>query len=318
MARILITGGSGFIGSAIARELASRGDEVWAFDIACSPALRDLQQQSSAVRFLPGEISEWHHVAQALREVRPDSIIHCAAIVGVVASANAPFATFRVNVEGALNLLEAMRLMGAKRLINLSTEEIYGHFRNDIINEDHPCLPVMPYGISKFAVEQLARDYARMYYLECIHLRTCWTYGPGLPRARVPKILVDAAVAGKPMHLPSGGDFRVDHVYIDDLVAGVIAAIDKPQHRYDAYHIASGVATPLSEIVAIVTELVPGAELSIGPGEYRFDERTGIVRKGALDISRARDELGYAPRYDIRAGLRAYINAQRAELARGR
>jgi nucleoside-diphosphate-sugar epimerase len=275
-----------------------------------------MQQRLPAVRFIPGEISEWHHVAQALREVQPDAIIHCAAIVGVVASAGAPFATFRVNVEGTLHLLEAMRLLGVKRLINLSTEEIYGHFRSDLINEDHPCLPVMPYGISKFVVEQLARDYVRLYELECIHLRTCWVYGPGLPRARVPKTLIDAAVTGKPMHLPSGGDFRVDHVYIDDLVAGVIAAIDKPQHRYDAYHIASGVAPPLSEIVAIIRDLVPGADLSIGPGEYRFDDRTAVVRKGALDISRARDELGYVPRYNLRAGLHAYVNAQRAELLR--
>jgi UDP-glucose 4-epimerase len=311
MARILITGGSGFIGAALARGLAARGDAVWAFDVASSPALAGLLTQPG-VSFLPGEISEWQHVVQALREVQPDVVVHCAAIVGVVASAAAPFATFRVNVGGALNVLEAMRLFGVKRLINVSTEEIYGHFRSDVIDEDHPCLPVMPYGISKFAVEQLCRDYARLHGLECIHLRTCWVYGPGLPRPRVPKTFIDAIVAGRPLHLPDGGDFRVDHVFIDDLVAGVIAAIDARRPRYDAYHIASGVAPTLREMVALLRELAPGSELSIGPGDYRFDRHTAVVRKGALSIERARSDLGYSPRFDLRAGLRAYLEAQRA------
>jgi UDP-glucose 4-epimerase len=283
MARILITGGSGFIGAALAQGLAARGDAVSAFDIASSPALAGLLTQPG-VRFLAGEISEWQHVVQALREVQPDVVVHCAAIVGVVASAAAPFATFRVNVGGALNVLEAMRLFGVKRLINVSTEEIYGHFRSEVIDEEHPCLPVMPYGISKFAVEQLCRDYARLHGLECIHLRTCWVYGPGLPRPRVPKTFIDAIVAGRPLHLPGGGDFRVDHVYI---------------------------APTLREMVALLRELAPGSELSIGPGDYRFDQHTAVVRKGALSIERARSDLGYWPRFDLRAGLRAYLEAQR-------
>ncbi len=248
----------------------------------------------------------------ALRDARPDAVIHCAAVVGVAASAGAPLTTFRVNVEGALHLMEAMRLLGVKRLINLSTEEIYGHFRSDIISEDHPCLPLMPYGISKFAVEQLARDQVRLHGLQCIHLRTCWVYGPGLPRPRVPKTLVDAAVAGQPLHLAAGGDFRVDHIYIDDLVVGVLAALDTAHHRFDAYHIASGTAPSLAEIVALLKELVPGAQLSVGPGAYRFADTLAVVRKGALDVSRARAELGYAPRYDIRRGLDAYVKALRA------
>lgn len=309
MARILVTGASGFIGSAITRALAARGDDVWALDIARSSALQICQ--FPAVRFCPGDISEWHHVADAVREARPDAIVHCAAIVGVVASATSPFAALRVNVEGTLHVLEAMRLLGVRRLVNLSTEEVYGHFQQRLITEDHPCRPLMPYGISKFAAEQLARDCVRRYGLECIHVRTCWVYGPDLPRERVPKTLVDAAVNGIPLHLPFGGDFRVDHVYIDDVVTGVMAVLDKASHVHDAYHIASGSAPSLAEIVDIIKTLVPQAQLSIGPGEYRFDERTEVVRKGILDISRARAELGYAPRFDIRSGLEAYIDALR-------
>lgn len=312
MARLLVTGAGGFIGAAVTRALARRGDEVAAFDLAVSPALAALCRQFPKVRAVPGEITEWPHVAAALREARPDAVVHCAAIVGIIASLDAPFATLRVNVGGTLNLMEAMRLFGVKRLINLSSEEVYGPFERDLIHEDHPCRPALPYGISKFAAEQLARDQARLHGLDIVHVRTCWVYGPGLPRPRVPKILIEAAAEQRPLHLETGGDFRVDHVYIDDLVAGILAALDRPEHRFDAYHIATGRAPSLAEMVAIVKELVPGAELSIGPGPYRMGGRVEVVRKGALDISRARADLGYAPRHDIRAGLEAYLRAWRA------
>lgn len=312
MARIVVTGANGFIGAALVKALAARGDEVIGFDIVLGPALKAVCGRYSNVRVVPGEISEWHHVANLLRDAQPDAVIHCAAIVGVIASADAPFATMRVNIGGALNLLEAMRLFGVKRLINLSTEEVYGHFCADRITEDHPCLPLMPYGISKFAVEQLARDYRRNHGIDAIHARTCWVYGPGLPRERVPKTLIDAAVEGRALHVAAGGDFKVDHVYIDDLVAGLLAALDKPEHRHDVYHITSGEAISLFEMVEIVKELVPGARLSIGPGQYKFGDRFEVVRKGALDNARARAELGYAPKYPIRAGLAAYIEARRA------
>lgn len=314
MASILVTGANGFLGAGIVRALAERGDRVAAFDIAVGPVLKTLAERHGNVTVLQGEITEWQHVANAIKECKPDAIVHCAAIVGVLASADVPFATMRVNIDGSLNVFESMRLLGVRRVLNISTEEIYGDFRSDRITEEHPCFPVMPYGISKFAVEQLGRDYARNHGLEVINLRTCWVYGPGLPRARVPKTLVDAAVEGRALHVPAGGDFRVDHVYVDDLVAGVLAALDKREHRYDAYHISSGNAPSLREIVDIIKEVVPGAPISVGPGQYAFGDRITAVRKGALDTTRAREELGYVPRYDIRRGITAYIEAQRKGL----
>lgn len=314
MARIIVTGANGFIGAEVVKALAARSDEVVGFDILVGPILCALQERHANLRVVSGEITEWHHIANLIRDVKPDAVVHCAAIVGVIASADAPFATMRVNVGGSLNLFESMRLFGVKRVVNISTEEVYGNFNADRITEDHPCFPIMPYGISKFAVEQLGRDYRRNHGIDAIHVRTCWVYGPGLPRARVPKTLVDAAVEGRPLHVASGGDFRVDHVYIDDLVTGILAALDKPEHRYDVYHLSSGEAPSLFEIVEIIRELVPGCDVSIGPGQYLFGDRIQVVRKGALDTGRSRGELGYVPQYGIRKGLAAYIAARRAEL----
>jgi nucleoside-diphosphate-sugar epimerase len=312
MARILVTGGSGFIGSNVVKALIARGDHVVAFDIARTRGLEAVLAETRNVTFIQGEITEWPQVMSIMQTHKPDAVVHCAALVGVTNSLASPIGTFRVNVDGSLNVFEAMRLSGIKRVINLSSEETYGAFEKDLIDETHPNRPVAPYGISKYAVERLACDYVASYGLEVIHIRTCWVYGPGLPRPRVPKILVDAAVAGRALHIPSGGDFHVDHVYVDDCIAGILKALDKPRHRYDTYHIATGQAPSLREIVGFIKEIVPNADLAIGPGPYRFVDGTETVRKGALDISRARTELGYEPRFPIRKGLEAYIAAARA------
>jgi nucleoside-diphosphate-sugar epimerase len=312
VARILVTGGAGFIGSGVITELAARGDEVIAFDIARSPRIDAARGKFAAIEFVQGEITEWPQVVALMQSRKPDAIVHCAAVVGVTNSLASPMGTFRVNVDGSLNVFEAMRLSGVKRAINLSSEETYGIFESDKIDETHPNRPLAPYGISKYAVERLACDYVSTYGLEIVHIRTCWVYGPGLPRPRVPKTLVDAAVERRKLHIPEGGDFRVDHVYIDDCVDGIIKALDKPEHRHDIYHIATGDAPSLSEIVAMIKELVPEADLAIGPGPYKFVDGTAAVRKGALDIARARAELGYEPRFPIRQGLAAYIEATRA------
>ena len=312
MKKIVVTGANGFIGIEVVKALIKRGDFVTGFDIVANDSIKKLLLETKNFEFVQGEISEWQHVANLFQNAKPDAVIHCAAIVGVIASANVPFSTMRVNVEGSLNVFESMKLFNIKRVLNLSTEEIYGNFLNDVIDEDHRCLPLMPYGISKFAVEQLARDYNRNHGMDIIHLRTCWVYGPGLPRQRVPKTLIDAAIQGRSLHIENGGDFRVDHVYIDDLVDGILLALDKPSHKFDAYHLASGKAYSLYEIIDFVKELVPGSQISIGPGQYLFGDRIEAVKKGALDITRAHNELSYTPKFQIQDGLKAYLSAARA------
>jgi nucleoside-diphosphate-sugar epimerase len=314
MKTVLVTGGSGFIGGAVVERLAARGDRVIAFDLSESARLRDIRKTFPNIVFVPGELTEWPQLAQVFKDHKPDSVVHCAAIVGVVLSLASPIATMRVNVEGSLNVMSCMRLFGVHCMVNISSEEIYGSFDSNTITEDHPCHPQQPYGISKLAVEQLGRDFTRAGELSVINLRTCWVYGPALPRPRIPRTLIDAAIEGKPLHMESGADFRVDHVYIDDVADGIILALDHPTHRFDAYHITTGVAPSLGEMASIVRELVPGADISIGPGHYAFKAGVAPVHKGALDCSRARGEFGYLPKFDIRAGLKACVDARRKEL----
>jgi nucleoside-diphosphate-sugar epimerase len=306
--RVLITGGGGFLGGAVTDALIARGDTAVAFDTHFAP--RSPPASDHHVR-VTGDITDMAALAQVVHEHKPGAVIHCAAIVGVLSSIGSPINIVRINVEGSINVFEAMRLGDIKRCIHISSEEAYGAFRGDRIDETHPLEPVLPYGICKATVEQLGRTYRDLHGLEVINLRTSWVYGPGLPRDRIPKNMVLAALEGRPLHTPHGADTLIDHTYVDDWVTAVLAALDHREHRYDVYNVSSGQACTVLELAKIVSELIPGAQLSVGAGQYRHGNQIELVRKGALDVTRANEELGWAPEFDIRSGLAAYIDALR-------
>lgn len=292
----------------MSQALARRGDAVVAYDARFHPTDGAHPHDGNDVMArVVGDIADAAGTLDVFRHCRPEAVVHCAAIVGVLPSIGDPARAVRVNVEGSVNVFEAMRVTGVKRCIHVSSEEVYGPFRAAVVDESHPLEPAMPYGICKAAVEGLGRSYGPLHGLEVIHLRTCWVYGPGLPRPRVPRNLVEAALAGRALHLDYGAESAIDHTYVDDFVSGVLAALDHPRHRYDAYNIASGEASTVARIAEIVRELVPGADVSAGPGPIRHSDRIELVRKGALDVSRAHGEFGWSPRYGIRAGLAEYI-----------
>jgi nucleoside-diphosphate-sugar epimerase len=315
MKKILVTGASGWLGTAIVRALIARGDAVLATDLGVGPELAALARANPALTTVVADLGEWPQVMRLFDGAKSDAVIHAAAIVGVIQSADIPIKALRVNVEGSINLFEAMLSAGVKRVVHISTEETYGDFESPLIAEEHPQKPVSVYGVTKLAVEHFGRVYSRDHGLECINARTCWVYGPRLPRPRVPRTFIEAALRGEPYHLAEGGSFAVDQVYIDDTVAGVLLALDKAQHRFDSYHIATGVASSVADVARIVNEAVPGACITLGAGEYAHGGTVRSAKKGALDIRRAQAELGYRPQYDLKRGILATITATRADWA---
>jgi nucleoside-diphosphate-sugar epimerase len=311
--KILVTGGCGWLGAAIVRALLARGDAVVATDLAISPAIGALAAREPRLAAQAADMGEWHQVLRLFETHRPDAVIHTAAIVGVVQAADIPLKALRVNVEGSINLFEAMRLSGVKRVVHISTEETYGDFLAPVIDEDHPQKPVSVYGLTKLTTEHYGRVYSRDFGLECINVRTCWVYGPHLPRLRMPRTFVEAALRSEPFHQADGGNLAVDQVYIDDTVQGVLLALDKPHHRFDAYNVATGVAPTIRDTADAVNRAIPGARITVGDsGPYRHGGVVLSAVKGALDISRARRELGYEPRFDLQKGIEATIEATRA------
>jgi nucleoside-diphosphate-sugar epimerase len=314
---ILVTGACGWLGTAIVQALLARGDRVVAIDLGVSPAMAVLASQQPRLITAVVDLSEWHEVLRTFQTHRPDAVIHAAALVGVVQAADIPLKALRANVEAAVNLFEAMRFSGVRRVVHISTEETYGDFRSAVIDEEHPQQPTSVYGLTKLAAEHYGRVYSRDHGLECINVRTCWVYGPHLPRLRMPRTFIEAALRGEPFHQEDGGNLAVDQVYIDDTVAGVLLALDKPQHRFDAYNVATGVAPTLRDTAEAVNRAIPGAKITVGDtGPYHHGGRVLSATKGALDISRAKAELGYQPRFDLQKGIEATIEATRAAMSR--
>ena len=310
---VLVTGACGWLGSAIVRALLDRGDVVVGTDLAITPPIAALSVREPRLTAIAADLSEWHQIVRLFEKHRPDAVVHTAAIVGVVFTADIPLKALQVNVGGSINLFEAMRLSGVKRVIHISSEETYGDFQKPVIDEEHPQRPVSVYGLTKLTVEHYGRIYSRDHGLECINARTCWVYGPHLPRLRMPRTFIEAALRGEPYHQPDGGKLAVDQVYIADTVTGVLLALDKAEHRFDAYNIATGMAPTLRDTANAVNKAVPGAKITVGDnGPYRHGGLVLCSVKGALDIRRAQAELGYQPRYDIQKGIAAAVAATRA------
>lgn len=318
MAKILVTGGAGFVGKAVCKALERRGDQPVALVHEGDAGLAKLRAEIPGIPVAEADICDVDAVERAFSAHKPEGIVHCAAIVGVLASMSNPADVFRVNLDGSVNVMQAMVRHGVQRMIHISSEEIYGNFREKRINEDHPQNPLFAYGVTKSAIEHLGRTFALTDDLEVINLRTSWVYGPGFPRTRVPVDMIRAAAKREAFHVPHGKESRIDHTYIDDLVQGVLKALDLQVHPFDAYHIASGVAPTLQEIADILNRLTDGEWITVGEGTYKHAGAIEIPRKGALDCSRAREAFGYVPQFEIEAGLSAYLgalkNEERAEL----
>ncbi|MEW9613258.1 NAD(P)-dependent oxidoreductase [Shinella sp. S4-D37] len=318
MNSILVTGAGGFLGRAIVMDLLARDDRVVALEAGDCAPLVALAEKTSALTVVQADVCDGDAVDALFSAYRPRAVVHCAAVVGVLASLEAPRQLFRVNVEGAINIFEAMKRHGVGRMIHLSSEEIYGEFDTDRIHEDHPQRPLHAYGISKAAVEHLGRSYRSTCGIECINIRTSWVYGPNFPRDRVPLNMIRAVVRRQPLHVSGGATERIDHTYLDDAVAGVIGALDCSHHPYDAYHVSSASAPSLAKIAAILAELDPQAPpISVGSGPWLHAGNVAMPCKGALDCRRAREVFGYRPRFDIRAGLAATLEGERRALHKG-
>ncbi len=312
MSKTLVTGAGGFLGSAISRALLARGEEVVALDCAAAASRLNLLAETPGCISVLCDITDGDAVDAVFAQHHPTAVIHCASIVGVLASLSAPIHLMRVNVEGSINLFESMARHNCARVIHLSSEEIYGSFLAERIDENHREAPLHAYGISKAAVEHLGRSYRETHGTECINIRTSWVYGPGFLRDRLPMNMIRAAAECRPLHVPFGAAERIDYTYLDDAVDGVLGAYFCSKHEYDAYHISSDSAPSLAEIAEILSELAPGTEISVGPGRYRHGGNAAIPKKGALSCDRARTAFGYVPKFDIRAGLEATLAAERA------
>jgi nucleoside-diphosphate-sugar epimerase len=300
MTSVLITGSSGFVGSHLVSRFEAEGFDVWATDVRPPEVHNPGGELAGRVRFRVADLTDAEAVLAVLEEIRPDGIVHAGGIVGPAAATANPQLAVQVNVVGTQNLLEYARRDGA-RFTFLSTATIYG---NDpqlrLLHEELAPEPVGMYDATKLMGETLLSAYKRAFGLVGCAVRFGFPYGPGqwIDQYFVPRVL-----KGERVIEASGADHPSDFTFIDDLVEGIYLAHTASVLRYDVYNVTGGVLRSRGEFAQAVMSAVPGARIEIGPG---YQE--GRHLRGACDISRAREELGYRPRYSIEQGVREWVS----------
>ena len=296
--RVLITG-AGLIGTHAAKELTDRGDDVTFFDFAPRPEyIRHVTGRDLAV--IRGDIRDLAALIDAFQQVRPECVIHLAASVGE-ANINNVYAGFQVNLVATINVAEAARLTGVRRLVHASTQALYvGEDPKELLREDSPidCRERV-YNASKLGCEHVLRTYAAKHKLELALLRFAGVYGyhsvAGGPGVAVQQAVWDA-MAGKPVTLNVYES--VDFIYAKDLANGIALAVHTSPLPHHVYNLGSGTLTTVDDVETALRIIFPGVMISRGkltPPRPR------------MDITRARTELGFNPEYKLEAGLKDYV-----------
>ncbi len=287
--RVVITGGNGFVGSAAVAAFAGRGSPITVVDRKAHP--------DPAVRSVVGELTDPGVFAAALDSGDVTGVVHLAALTSVLRSVQQPVATYQANVAVTQHLLECCRQVGVGRFIMASTNAVVGDTGHATMDETAPLRPLTPYGATKAACEMLLYGYAGAYGMATCALRFTNIYGPGMGHkdSFVPRMM-RAALAGQGVQIYGDGLQRRDLVHVDDAVAALLAAWDR---RFTGtVIIGSGQSVTVLELLETV-RTVTGSAL---PAEH-VAAKPGEMPAVIVDISRARDQLGYWPSVSLAEGL---------------
>jgi UDP-glucuronate 4-epimerase len=314
MARILVTGGAGFIGSHVCEALLARGDELTVlddFDDFYDPALK---RRNAALltraRIVEGDIRDRALLARLFAEGRFEAVIHLAARAGVRPSLSDPLLYEDVNVRGTLALLEELKSRPRTRWIFASSSSVYGDNEKVPFSEDDDVQrPVSPYAATKRAGELFSYTYHHLHGIPTSCLRFFTAYGPRQrPEMAIHKF-VRAVFEGRPIPFFGDGSTRRDYTYVADIVDGVLRALDRCA-GYEIYNLGESRTVSLSELVAAI-----GRACGREPILERQPLQPGDVLVTCADVSKARKRLGYAPATGLEEGLERFVAWYRAQNA---
>jgi UDP-glucuronate 4-epimerase len=309
--RVLVTGAAGFIGSHLAERLVARGDEVVGLDNFDPFYPRAVKEKNVAgllagPRFslVDGDLREPADLERAFA-ARPDVVVHLAALAGVQPSLADPARYADVNVLGTVRVTEAARTHGVRRFVFASSSSVYGRDSTPPFKESDPCLqPVSPYASTKRAGELGLFTAHHLYGLDVTCLRFFTVYGPRQrPDLAIHKF-ARLILAGKPITLFGDGSTSRDYTWIDDIIDGVVAAVDETGEQgrgapgYRVYNLGGSRTTTLKRLVELLASAL-GKQPII---EWK-PEQPGDMKHTHADVALAGRALGYAPRVPIEEGI---------------
>lgn len=295
--RFLITGAAGFLGSALANRLAREGYSVRGLD---DLSTGDPAALSPEVHFTRGDVNDRPKLWTQLQDV--DCVYHLAARVSVPESVLYPREYNQVNVGGTVTLMEAMRDVGVRRVVFVSSGAIYGEQQQQPLKEDMVPSPRSPYAVSKLAAEYYVRTIGALWGIETVCLRVFNAYGPGqhLPPVHapvIPNLLRQATLNGTLVVHGDGAQTR-DYVYLDDVVNAMVSSSTAPGINQLIINVGSGKETSVRELVRLALEVTGGhPQVVYNPRTERGPERM------CADLSVAQQKLGYQATVSLETGL---------------
>lgn len=296
--RYLITGAAGFLGAALANRLVRENNMVRGLDDLSTGDPNALLQEVHLTR---GDINDRPRLWTLLQDV--DCVYHLAARVSVPESVLYPREYNQVNVGGTVTLMEAMRDVGVRRVVFISSGAVYGEQGEQPLHEDAMPNPRSPYAVSKLSAEYYVRTIGRLWGIETVTLRVFNAYGPGqhLPPVHAPVIpyFLRQACYNGTLVLHGDGSQARDYVYVDDVVNAMTTAATAPGISQKIINIGSGKETSVHDLVNLVLETASGSP------EVVYNPRNeGGPRHMRADIALAEKLLGYHPAVDLKTGLR--------------
>jgi UDP-glucose 4-epimerase len=311
--KVLITGGMGVIGAETSRKFVREGHRPVVY--ARHRDDRLVADILDKIDFESGDVLDLARMLDVIKRHKITHVVHAAGFVGAVSAAN-PALSIQVNVIGTVNVLEAARLFDIERVVYTSAKGIYGPFVGAYghpdykpLPEDAPKSPQRIYDSAKQMAEQTALYYAANHGVDVAILRFSTTYGPGKTarhgKMGVTSQIVENPFNGLPFHHPYGGEAKDDFIYNKDSALGIYLATVAAKVPSRVYNIGSGVGLTLHDFAAVLRKQIPGADIQIGPGANFLG--MPYPPHGIYDVTRARDELGFDPEYDLDRGIADYL-----------
>ena len=320
--RVAIIGGAGFIGHNLALKLAELGAEPHVVDGLqvnnigyYTSGYSDNPHAERYISFINERLSllrqakvglhvidarDYHIVSHTLSSIKPDVVVHLAAIAHANRSNKDPFSTFDHSMRTLENVLDASRTHGAQ-VIYFSSSMVYGNFDGEAVTEDRVCNPLGIYGALKYGAEKLVIGYNQVFDLPYTIIRPSALYGERCVSRRVGQAFIENALIGEDLSVNGDGTDGLDFTYIDDVVQGIILSMTKPEGINQIFNITFGGARQLNQLAQLVMDHFPGIKLRHNPRDSLMPER------GTLSIDKARKLLGYEPQHPVEEGFVRYI-----------
>lgn len=321
MARILIAGVTGFIGSHLARKLCDIGHEVYGVArISSSRDTTSLQPFLKDVKFSTADVSDYYSISKTIKKVNPDVIVNLAAVSSIPESLDKPFVSLNTDVIGQVNIAYALMELPdykEKRIIYASAGSVYGEQKVQPVKEDALLNPRNPYALNKATNEIYMKMLSNIYGIKSIVMRPANTYGRKLDTSFFVEYIVTNMIAGNKIYLGIPDAIR-DYLYVDDHVEAYVKAIEHSEINGETFNIGSGVGTSNKDVVLKIADLIGFDKHKIFLGKYppgySFRPTAADQPQMILDNTKISAMLGWKLQYGLDAGLKRTVEYWKSKI----